>query len=123
MRHLGACGQTGVRIPRGRFLRPRQGAKTPRKIDGLTANEPNYDLPATRTHFLGSEPNGFDDHGELLLKKVWNPGRATAAGFRKSGFGPPGPRLTGKINCTLRAKVRKISGLGKSPRFCAVFQR
>jgi hypothetical protein len=50
------------------------------KTKGLTVNERNDDLPAPRTHFLGSEPNGFDDHEELLLEyDVWELGKSPAS--------------------------------------------
>ena len=108
----GACGRTGLRMPRGEVSRPQQESKTPRKTDGWTVNEPNYDLLATRTNFLGSETDGFDDHGELLLKKVWNPGPAAAARFRKSGFGPRGPRPDGRkavARCVPKSKKSRAA--------------
>lgn len=49
------------------------------KTKGLTVNERNDDLPAPRTHFLGSEPNGFDDHGERILKTKRPSGTCDAA--------------------------------------------
>jgi len=42
---------------------------------GSNSTSLENDLLATRTHFLGSEPDCLDDHGEQLLgKRVWKPG-------------------------------------------------
>jgi hypothetical protein len=40
-----------------------------RKTDGTTAKRLKNHLPAPRAHFLGSEANGSDDHGERLLEQ------------------------------------------------------